>query len=156
MIMLNSTKQVGWNISLLDQITNRGSGHTPNKQTAEYWNGGISWVSLSDCNKLDQRYIDSTDKKISVEGIKHSSAVLHPANTVIISRDAGVGKSAILQSEMAVSQHFIAWDCNQKKILLPLFLYYVLQLNKEEFERQAFGSTIKTIGLPYFKKLGIC
>lgn len=30
-----------------------------------------------------------------------------------------------------------------------------MQLNKEEFERQAVGSTIKTIGLPYFKKLRI-
>jgi type I restriction enzyme S subunit len=34
-------------------------------------------------------------------------------------------------------------------------LYYWLQLYKKEFERQAVGSTIKTIGLPYFKKLRI-
>ena len=56
---------------------------------------------------------------------------------------------------MAVSQHFIAWRCDNKAKLNSWFLYNWLQLNKAEFERQAVGSTIKTIGLPYFKKLKI-
>ena len=32
-------------------------------------------------------------------------------------------------------------------------MYHLLQIAKPEFERIAIGSTIKTIGLPYFKKL---
>jgi len=56
---------------------------------------------------------------------------------------------------MAVSQHFIAWQCDGPGQLHNWFLYNWLQLNKGEFERQAVGSTIKTIGLPYFKKLTI-
>ena len=56
---------------------------------------------------------------------------------------------------MAVSQHFIAWKCDNTEKLNSWFLYNWLQLNKAEFERQAVGSTIKTIGLPYFKKLKI-
>ena len=56
---------------------------------------------------------------------------------------------------MAVSQHFIAWKCDNSEKLNSWFLYNWLQLNKAEFERQAVGSTIKTIGLPYFKKLKI-
>jgi len=98
-------------------------------------------------------YIYNTDKEISIEGINNSSAILHPRNTVILVRDAGVGKSAILGEEMAVSQHFIAWVCT--KNLDYLFLYYWLQLKKPHFERIAIGSTIKTIGMPYFKKLKI-
>lgn len=54
---------------------------------------------------------------------------------------------------MAVSQHFIIWKCGSK--LNNHYLYYWLQLMKPEFERVAVGSTIKTIGLPYFKKLRI-
>ncbi|MFA0698068.1 restriction endonuclease subunit S, partial [Vibrio sp. 10N.222.49.C9] len=56
---------------------------------------------------------------------------------------------------MAVSQHFIAWKCDANKKLHNWYLYNWLQLHKPEFERQAVGSTIKTIGLPYFKKLKI-
>jgi len=68
-----------------------------------------------------------------------------------MSRDAGVGKSSVLGAEMAVSQHFIAWKCSDA--LENRFLYYWLQFHKGFFERMAVGSTIKTIGLPLFRKL---
>ncbi|MBF4370860.1 restriction endonuclease subunit S, partial [Vibrio anguillarum] len=96
-----------------------------------------------------------TDKEISKAGIANSSAELHPAETVVLSRDAGIGKSGVMAVPMAVSQHFIAWKCDNTEKLNSWFLYNWLQLNKAEFERQAVGSTIKTIGLPYFKKLKI-
>lgn len=145
----------GWKVDLLDKIATRGSGHTPDKKISSYWNGGIKWVSLADSSKLDKVFISETENEISEQGIKNSSAVLHVAGTVILSRDAGVGKSAIISSDMAVSQHFIAWECSGKGILNNLYLYYCLQMLKPEFERIAVGSTIKTIGLPYFKKLKI-
>ncbi|HDD9959034.1 TPA: restriction endonuclease subunit S, partial [Escherichia coli] len=129
--------------------------HTPSKSFPEYWNGGIKWISLADSCRLDKGYVYETDKEISLEGIKNSSAEVHPAETVVLSRDAGVGKSGVMATPMAVSQHFIAWKCDNKEKLHSWYLYNWLQLNKEEFERQAVGSTIKTIGLPYFKKLRI-
>lgn len=72
-----------------------------------------------------------------------------------MSRDAAVGKSAVLGDAMAVSQHFIAWNCDVKGVLEPWYLYYWLQSQKSFFERMAVGSTIKTIGLPLFRKLSI-
>jgi type I restriction enzyme S subunit len=140
-----------WEIHLLDDVTVRGSGHTPAKDVPGYWNGGIKWVSLADSDKLDRIYISETENEISDLGIENSSAVKHPAGTVILSRDAGIGKSAVLTSEMAVSQHFMAWRCGKR--LHNIYLYYWLQHNKPRFEAIAMGSTIKTIGLPYFKRL---
>ena len=151
--LLHRFQRVG--VVRLDSVTTRGSGHTPDQGKPEYWNGGVKWVSLADSWQLDRGYVWQTEKEISTLGLKHSSAVLHRPETVIISRDAGVGKSAILKEEMAVSQHFIAWECGGKAILDPWFLYAWLQLNKPFFERMAVGSTIKTIGLPLFKRLTI-
>lgn len=145
----------GWSRARLDDVTDRASGHTPDQKKPEYWNGGVSWVSLADSAKLDRGYIEETDKQISHLGIRHSSAVLLAPETVILSRDAGVGKSAVLKGEMAVSQHFIAWSCSAKNILDPWFLYAWMQTQKPFFERMAVGSTIKTIGLPIFKRLTI-
>jgi type I restriction enzyme S subunit len=142
-----------WQELALDTVAKRGSGHTPNKKKPEYWNGDIKWISLKDSDRLDNLYILDTVEKITPAGIANSSAVLHPAGTVVLSRDAGVGKSAITKEAMAVSQHFMAWQCGAN--LNNHFLYHWLQSEKHEFERIAVGSTIKTIGLPYFKHLKI-
>ncbi|RZK32847.1 MAG: restriction endonuclease subunit S, partial [Hymenobacter sp.] len=141
-----------WEEKKLDEIARRGSGHTPSKSNPENYNGGIKWISLADSKRLDNGLITKTATEISMAGIKNSSAVLHPAGTVLISRDAGIGKSAVMGESMAVSQHFIVWVCNSDS-LNNWFLYYLLQKSKPLFERAAIGSTIKTIGLQFFKDL---
>lgn len=138
-----------WSAELLDRLSLRGSGHTPNKNQPDFWNGGIKWVSLADSWRLDRLYISETDKEISQLGIENSSAVLHPPGIVVLSRDAGVGKSAITTCSMAVSQHFMCWRCGPQ--LDNHYLYYWLQYRKREFENIATGSTIPTIGLRFFK-----
>lgn len=145
----------GWSYDLLDKFAVRCSGHTPSKSFPEYWGGGVKWISLADTPKLDRGYIYETEKELSLEGIKNSSAEIHPAETVVLSRDAGVGKAGVMAVPMAVSQHFVAWRCDNERGLHSWFLYNWLQFHQKEFERQAVGSTIKTIGLPYFKKLKI-
>lgn len=142
-----------WDAVLLDSVAKRGSGHTPDKKHPEYWGGSIKWVSLQDSAQLDNIYIKDTAATITMEGIRNSSAVLHPKGTVVLSRDAGVGKSAITCEDMAVSQHFMAWACGPR--LNNHYLYFWLQSRKSDFERIANGNTIKTIGLPYFKDLKI-
>lgn len=142
-----------WEVVLLDAVAKRGSGHTPSKEHPEYWDGDIKWISLKDSSRLDRLYIAETASRITPMGIANSSAVEHPAGTVVLSRDAGVGKSAIMTDVMAVSQHFMAWVCGPR--LDNHYLYYWLQMKKPEFERIAIGNTIKTIGLPYFKSLRI-
>lgn len=143
----------GWEVILLDQVADRGSGHTPSKSHPEYWNGGIKWVSLQDTKRLDNIYISDTTAEISLAGIENSSAVIHPAGIVVVSRDATIGKSAITTEPMAVSQHFICWRV--KPSLSNLYLYYWLQNMKSVFDRIGAGSTIKTIGLGFFKSLMI-
>ncbi len=141
-----------WEEKKLDELAKRGSGHTPSKSKAEYYNGGIKWVSLADSKRLDSGYISETSTEVSEEGIAHSSAVLHSAGSVILCRDAGIGKIAIMKGSMSVSQHFMVWTCNAK-LLSNWFLYYLFQVMKPLFESVASGSTIKTIGLPFFAGL---
>lgn len=138
-----------WQEERLEDLTKRGSGHTPSKSHPEYYGGGIKWVSLADSKRLDAGLIEDTETEISAAGVRNSSAVLHPAGSVLLSRDAGVGKSAVMGVDMAVSQHFIVWTCKPDR-LYNWFLYYSLQHRKPVFERIATGSTIKTIGLPFF------
>lgn len=142
-----------WNVRRLDDVSSRATGHTPNKTIPEYWNGGRKWVSLSDSDRLDALRINETSKEISDLGIENSSARLLPPGTVILLRDASVGKVAVLGSEMAVSQHFVAWICNGE--INNHFLYYWLLSERRLFQRMAVGTTIVTIGMPFFAKLEV-
>jgi type I restriction enzyme, S subunit len=138
-----------WEERHLESLAKRGSGHTPSKSKPEYYDGGIKWISLADSKRLDNGLISETEVEVSAEGINNSSAVLHKAGSVLISRDAGIGKSAVMALPMAVSQHFIVWTCDDRK-LNNWFLYHLLQQSKPLFDRAATGSTIKTIGLQFF------
>jgi type I restriction enzyme S subunit len=142
-----------WDCVLLDHIAKRGSGHTPNQSRPEFWNGSIKWISLADSWRLDELYVSETEKTITPEGIANSSAVVHPSGSVVLSRDAGVGKSAIMTEPMAVSQHFMCWRCGEH--LDAYYLYYWLQREKGRFEAIATGTTIPTIGLAFFKRYRI-
>ncbi|WP_261290999.1 restriction endonuclease subunit S [Paraclostridium sordellii] len=137
----------------MNDVATRYSGHTPNKKIKEYWEGTIPWISLKDTKRLDNRYIYETEDCTTEEGIKNSSAVLLPKDTVVLSRDATVGKIGIMGCEMATSQHFINYVCG--KDLNNIYLYYDFFSKKGLFERIGIGSTIKTIGLDFFKKLNI-
>lgn len=142
-----------WNVECLENISKRLSGHTPDKKVDEYWNGDIPWISLKDTKRLDKRYVSETTDYTTEEGIKNSSAVMLPKGTVVLSRDATVGKVGITDQEMATSQHFINYVCGEN--LYNLYLYYDFYNRKPLFERIGAGSTIKTIGVPFFKSLSI-
>jgi type I restriction enzyme S subunit len=144
----------GWNVELLDKVATRKSGHTPSQSVPAYWNGGIKWLSLADSWRLDQVHVTETEKNISQAGLENSSAVMLPTGTVVLSRDGSrLGKSSILGSGMAVSQHFMAWICGEG--LDKDYLYWWLQYRRCEFENVATGSTIPTIGLQFFKRYTI-
>jgi len=141
----------GWEVKRLEKLAKRRSGHTPSKSKPEYYNGGIKWVSLADSKRLDSGLISDTENEISDQGIENSSAVLNPAGTVLVSRDAGVGTSAIMDVPMAVSQHFIVWTCN-RILLSNWFLYHLLQNMKPHLQRIATGSTTKNYWPAIFQR----
>lgn len=142
-----------WKVELLDKVADRKSGHTPNKKNDSYWNGDIPWISLKDLSRLNNRYVYETTDYTTIEGINNSSAVLLPKGTIVISRDASVGKVGITSKQMATSQHFINYICGEN--LDNIYLYYYLLFNDHIFKQIATGSTIKTIGLDFFKKFKV-
>ena len=126
------------------------SGHTPSRQRAEYWeNCTIPWFGLADVWQIrdgDVEYVHETTEKISEIGLAHSAARLLPKGTVILSRTASVGFSAILGVDMATTQDFVNWVCG--KSLRPEYLLYVFRAMGPEFRRLTMGSTHQTIYMP--------
>ncbi|RZI60261.1 MAG: restriction endonuclease subunit S [Pseudomonas sp.] len=143
-----------WDVARVKNIAKLESGHTPSKEFPEYWEGGdIPWVSLNDSKQLKVvDYIDETQYMITALGMNNSSARLLPARAVVFTRDATIGLAAITTRAMCVSQHLIAWICNEN-LMLPEYLLLVFYAMKEELGRFTFGATLKTIGMPDVRKL---
>ncbi|MFW1762269.1 restriction endonuclease subunit S [Acinetobacter calcoaceticus] len=137
-----------WEVCKIQYYAKIESGHTPSKTNEKYWeNCTIPWVSLNDSKQLRVvDYISDTKYKISELGLANSSARILPKDTVVFTRDASIGLSAITTKEMAVSQHLIAW-LPKKERLSPEFLLLIFYAMEKEFNRYTFGSTIKTIGM---------
>jgi type I restriction enzyme, S subunit len=138
-----------WEVKRLKYAAKLESGHTPNRAVAEYWeNCTIPWVTLNDVGYLkEHQYIFDTINHVNELGLANSSARLLPANTVILSRDATVGRCGILGRPMATSQHFVDWICHEE--LLPDYLLLVFAgPMQQEFSRLTMGATIRTIGMP--------
>lgn len=123
------------------------TGHTPNRSTAEYWEGDldIPWFTLADVWQLraGQKYLGETKEPISKVGLANSAAELLPTGTVVLSRTASVGFTGIMPQPMTTSQDFWNWVCSDH--LLPEYLWLQFRAMRPFFDRIKSGSTHKTI-----------
>jgi len=145
-----------WEMLPVKRIAKLESGHTPDRKVDAYWEAcDIPWVSLNDTAVLrSDDYIGDTIFKINELGLANSSARMLPARAVVFTRDATIGESAITIHPMAVSQHIIAWLCEQDKII-PEFLLLDIYSMKEELLKLTNGSTIGTVGLADVKSIQV-
>jgi type I restriction enzyme, S subunit len=133
-------------------VARTGTGHTPSRTRPEWWVAEecvIPWFTLADVHQIREDAIDvatGTAERISPLGVANSSAVVHPAGTVLLSRTASVGFSAIMGVDMAVSQDFMTWTCGPR--LRPRFLLYALRASRLQLRRLMYGSTHHTIYMP--------
>ncbi|MEO9322280.1 restriction endonuclease subunit S [Nocardioides sp. C4-1] len=145
-----------WRVVPLTAVARLESGHTPSRTREDWWQDCyIPWVSLHDVGKMRGiKFIRDTEQHLSDAGIANSSARLLPAKTVVLSRDATVGRTAIMADAMATSQHFAAWVCGPR--LEPEYLWVLFSDAMQPFfDSFQNGSTIRTIGMGDLKAFRI-
>jgi type I restriction enzyme S subunit len=140
-----------WREGQLKLIAKLGTGHTPSRSRPEWWvNPPIPWITTGEVAQMRSdriEHIAETREQISEAGMANSSAELHPAGTVVLSRTASVGYSAIMGRDMATSQDFATWTCGP--LIKPRFLLLCLRAMRQDLlGRLAMGSTHKTIYMP--------
>lgn len=147
-----------WPRVKLTLLARLGSGHTPSRNRPEWWeNATIPWITTGDIHQMrgDRiEFIEETKFSISELGLANSAAELHAAGTVVLSRTASVGFSAIMARPMATSQDFATWTCGPR--LRPRFVLLCLRAMRGELlGRLAMGSTHKTIYMPDIEAIRI-
>lgn len=78
-------------------------GGTPKTSEPSSWGGNIPWLSVKDFGN-GSKYIYSTEKTITEDGLNNSSTKLFNKDDIIISAKGTIGAIAMLASEMAFNQ----------------------------------------------------
>lgn len=125
------------------------SGGTPSRKHLEYYqNGTIPWVKTGD---LKEKYLWTTDEKITEIGLKNSSARIYPQDTVLIAMyGATIGASSILKIEAATNQACAAFV--KRDDIIPEYLYAFLESQQSRFIKDAVGGAQPNISAGYLKK----
>ena len=142
-----------WEVRPLNYLGAICSGGTPDTEVAEYWNGDIAWCTPSDITKLDTKYIESTEVKITAKGLKESSATLLPPRSIVVCTRATIGSAAICNTEIATNQGFKNIIPNEKAN--PEWLYYIIIYSKPRLVRIGCGSTFLEVSKKDFSRFKI-
>lgn len=130
-----------WNTVLLGdkKYFELRTGGTPSTSNAEYWKGGIPWLTSGELNR---KRIFYTEKAISNEGFDNSNATNIPIDSSLIAL-AGQGKTrgtvGINKIELTTNQS-VAAVVPIKEFYDPLFLYHFLD-SRYEYLRRISGGT---------------
>lgn len=95
----------GWEVKRLGEIGTIVTGSTPPTQIKEYWNGSIPWITPTDIS-INQKDIFHSEREITNTGLQAIRKL--PANTLLVTCIASIGKNAILRNEGACNQQINA------------------------------------------------
>lgn len=141
-----------WPFELLQNVTTIVLGSTPRTNNDDYWNGDIKWISPAELSD-ESFYVYDTVKHITEEGVKSAGLKSFPANTVLFSTRAPIGKTAIAGCEMYCNQGFKNFICGPR--LNPVYLYYLLRHKKEYFQNLGSGTTFRELSRGAIEKIAI-
>lgn len=137
--------------SLIDIVELIGGG-TPKTSKAEYWGGNINWLSVKDFNN-ENRYVYSTEKTITEEGLNNSSTKLLKKDDIIISARGTVGELAMIPFPMAFNQS--CYGIRAKEGIDSTFLYYLIKHSVRKLKAMTHGSVFDTITRDTFANIDV-
>ena len=144
----------GWESTVIADVCQTIGGGTPSTKVPAYYDGGtIPWVTPTDITHSNSVALLNTEKKITDEGLKNSSAKMLPAETVLMTSRASVGYFGIYPYAVCTNQGFISCIPNNKNF--QMYLLYNLMERVEEIRQKAGGSTYLEISKKTFRDMTI-
>ena len=127
-----------WPIHLLGEVSEITLGGTPSTDVADYWGGGIPWMTSGEVNK---RHVFEVDERITEIGLASSNATLVEPPAVAIGL-AGQGKTrgtaALVHIRVSTNQS-IALIKGKSQSLHTTYLFHNLDHRYEELRSRSAG-----------------
>jgi type I restriction enzyme S subunit len=116
-----------WEVKRLGEIANVGTGGTPDRANASYWNGDVPWVTTSE---VSFGVISQTEQHITKEGLRNSASKLLQPGTLLMAlygQGKTRGKVGVLGIEAATNQACASISLNKNVLISFVFQYLVNQ-----------------------------
>ncbi|OZG49371.1 restriction modification system DNA specificity subunit [Pseudoscardovia radai] len=126
-----------WQQRQLGEVAEIVGGGTPDSSNADYWDGDIDWYIPSEIG--ESRIAQASTRKITREGLNHSSARLLPAGSILFTSRASIGLMAFISHPSATNQGFQSLIPNGE--VDPDFLYALGPRISRYAKKHAAGST---------------
>ncbi len=133
-----------WVTTTLGEAADIRNGATPSTQITAFWNGSIPWCTPTDITGTPGKYLLTTERSITAEGLASCAASLLPAGALLLCSRATIGEIKIAASPVCTNQGFKSLVC--KDGVSNEFLYYLLVTLKPQMIKRAIGSTFLEIG----------
>lgn len=140
-----------WKTVKLGSIADVVGGGTPDTNNSDYWDGNIAWLTPSEIGT--EKYVYTSKKHITEEGLKNSSARLLPVGTIVFTSRATIGLKAILKTEASTNQGFQSLIISQSSNIE--FVYYLLDILIHVIRKKSSGSTFPEISANSLKSINI-
>ncbi len=133
-----------WRVLKLGDIADSVTGGgTPSTARPDYWDGPIQWTTS---RRISGTHLGSGERGITQKGLEESSTHLIPRGNLLVGTRVGVGKVAVNDVDMAISQDLTGVFVNRGKYSVDFLAYEMSSPRiQEEFEHCARGTTIKGI-----------
>lgn len=142
----------GWEVSTVGENLKISGGGTPKTEIEEYWKeGNILWYSPTDLTKSNSLFSKDTDKKITKDGLKNSSAKLIPIDSVLMTSRATIGKVCFNEVESSTNQGFI--NILPHTVFSKYFIYCWINDNLSTIYSLSTGSTFLEISKGSFNSI---
>ena len=113
-----------WETKKVKSLGEVVTGSTPSTSVKEYWNGLIPWITPTDIT--DKKNISKSERHITGLGLSKIRKL--PANSVLVTCIASIGKNAILRKEGASNQQINAIIPSREND--TDYIYYLVELKK--------------------------
>lgn len=143
----------GWVSSTLGEQCEVGTGSTPSRQNADYFEGNIPWVKSTE---VDWGTITYTSETISEDGKNSARLKMYPKGSIILALyGQGItrGKSALLGIEATLNQACAALIA--KESISNYFVFNFLKFSYENLRNQARGGNQENLNLNIVKSFPI-
>lgn len=148
--MMTDTEQTlpqGWVECTLGDIGDWGSGGTPSRSHASFFQGNIPWIKTGE---LGEKYVRCAEEKITVEAVKKSSAKIFPKGSVGIAMyGATIGKVSIWGIDASTNQACAV--VNAYDGVFNEYVYYYLLSEKRSFINAGKGGAQPNISQTILK-----